>query len=95
DATVTVENKYPADFYLTIADDVIESALSNILVKFVHDGRAAGVGGCLLWQETADSGCLILSDSAAYPETSSTTGLGDSTNATAGGALTGAAREPT
>ena len=95
DATITVANSYPAGFTLTLTDDVIETALSNILVKFVHNGRAAGVYGILEWQETADAGCLILSDAASYPETSTTTGLGDVSDPLTGGALTGAAAEPT
>lgn len=95
DATVTVTTLPPATFTLTLTDDVIETALANTLVKFVHDGRAAGVYGILEWQETADTGCLILSDAAAYPETSATTGLGDETNSATGGALAGAAAEPT
>lgn len=90
DATITVTTWPPA--YVTVEiDDVVASNLSAVLVTFIREGRAAGVAGTLLWRETADSGCLILSDAAAYPETSALQGLGDAFDPTTGGALSGAA----
>jgi hypothetical protein len=96
DATVTVSTEPPAYVYVTLDGDVIETAaLANVLVKMMYRGHAAGVAGTLCWQETADSGCLILSDATAYPETSATQGLGDATDSSTGGALSGAAGVPT
>lgn len=90
-ATVVVSTQPPAYVYVTLDDDIIEAGLGDILVLMIRRGRAAGLAATLLWQETADSGCLTLSDATAYPETSAALGLGDATDLNTGGALTGAA----
>lgn len=89
-ATITVQTAGIA--YVTVE---ISSALATweaaLYVQFLEKARAAGVSATLLW--TADTNNLVLSDEADYPETSTTLGLGDATDPTTGGHLSGA--EPT
>lgn len=87
--SVVITPYYPACFTLTISH-VLNAAEAAVHVRFIRQGRAAGVGGCLLWQESTDAHCLILSDAAAYPEVDTNTGLGDLADPDAGGFFTGA-----
>jgi hypothetical protein len=97
DATITVQTWPPAYVTVTLSD-VITATDAGVYVRFIRDGRAAGVAGTLLWQETADAGCLILyaygdadPNGDGVLDTDTSTGLGDATDPTTGGALTGAA----
>lgn len=87
---ITVTTWPPAYVTLTVPV-VITAAEALIYRRFLREGRAAGVQGLLLWQESADANTLILSDAAVYPEFDTNTGLGDATDPDAGGYLTGAA----
>lgn len=89
DATITITDYPPACFTLTLSDPITVPE-SAVYLKFIRRARAAGVRGILCWQHVEDSNSLILSDAAAYPETSATTGLGDATDETLGGYLSGA-----
>lgn len=89
DATVTVATEPPAYVTVTLSDPVT-AAEAYLYRSFLRDGRAAGVAGTLLWQESSDATCLTLSNATAYPETDTLTGLGDTADTNAGGYLTGA-----
>ena len=89
DALITVATWPPA--YVTVEISTVITAAKAVLYRsFLRQARAGGVAGTLLWQETADAGCLILSDEGDYPEMSTTQGLGDATDQTTGGVLSGA-----
>jgi hypothetical protein len=90
DSTITVRTDPPA-YVVVILSDPITATEASVYVRFIRDGRAAGVAGTLEWQECVDASCLTLSDAAGYPETDTNTGLGDTANAAAGGYFTGAA----
>ena len=89
DATITVKTWPPAYVTVTLSDPITATD-AGVYVRFIREGRAAGVEGTVEWQECADAACLTLSDEADYPDTSYTTGLGDTADALAGGYLTGA-----
>lgn len=88
-STITITDYPPACFTLTLSDPITVPEYA-VYIKFIRQARAAGVRGILCYQHVEDSNSLILSDAAAYPETSATTGLGDATDETLGGYLSGA-----
>lgn len=94
--TAIITQWFPACFELLI-ESLITAATAALYVSFVRRSRVAGVRGILRWQEVADANCFTLSDAADCPvgapylELDTNTGLGDATDPTAGGCLTGAA----
>ena len=93
---VVVAKTWPPAYVTLTIPSVVTAAEAALYQRFLRQARAAAVAGTMLWQETADPGCFILSDAADCPagapylEIDTNTGLGDATDPTAGGDLTGA-----